>query len=176
MTAHRGTADAAVRVRVRAGAGLAGRRALAVALAVAVVALGPLLAMQDRLLLGSCTTPGQVGPLAVRLALLQASPDCPAGALGMGPSGRGAVVLASVGLPALLAHLALVAVGGSLAALVTRVARGVADVLGARLVPVVERARVAPVRTRTVVVGRPRVAHGRAALGVLPTRGPPVAA
>lgn len=174
MTAHRGTAGAVARARVAVDG--AGRRALAVALAVAAVAAGPLLAAQDRLLLGSCTTPGHVGPLAMRLALLQASPDCPAGTLGLGPAGRGAVVLASVALPVLLAHLALVVVGGSLAALLVRIARGVAGVVRARLVPRVAPARLVPVRAAGPVVGRTWVAHGRASLGALPTRGPPASA
>lgn len=174
MTAHRGTADAVARVRVAARG--AGRRVLAVALAAAAVVAGPLLATQDRLLLGSCTTPGQAGPLAVRLALLQASPDCPAGALGIGPTGRGAVVLASVGLPALLAHLALVALGGSLGAVVARVVAGVAAVLRAVLPPVLPRAHATPAARRLLVVVDPRGAHGRAPFGALLTRGPPLAA
>lgn len=174
MTAHRGTAGAVARARVAVGG--AGRRALAVALAFAAVAAGPLLAAQDRLLLGSCTTPGHVGPLAMRLALLQASPDCPAGTLGMGPTGRGAVVLASVALPVLLAHLALVVVGGSLAALLARMARGVAGVLRSRLGPPVGRVRLVPVRAAVPVVGRQRISHERAGLGALTTRGPPASA
>jgi hypothetical protein len=172
MTAHRGTADAAARVRARAGAG---RPALAVALAVAALAAGPLLALQDRLLLGSCTVPGHAGPLALRLALLQASPDCP-GSLGLGPTTRGAVVLASVGLPVLLVHVALVALGGSLGALVARVARGVVGVLRSVLVPVAPRLRVGPAVRRLLAATGSRVGHGRAPVGVLPTRGPPVAA
>ncbi|MDM7855408.1 hypothetical protein [Cellulomonas alba] len=174
MTAHRGTAGAVARARVAVDG--AGRRALAVALAVAAVVAGPLLAAQDRLLLGSCTTPGHVGPLAMRLALLQASPDCPAGTVGLGPAGRGAVVLASVALPVLLAHLALVVIGGSLAALLARLARGIRGVLRARLVPPVGRVRLVPVRAAGPVVGRRRVSHGRAAFDALPTRGPPVSA
>jgi hypothetical protein len=173
MTAHRGTADAAARVRARAGAG---RPALAVALAVAALAAGPLLALQDRLLLGSCTVPGHAGPLALRLALLQASPDCPAGSLGLGPTTRGAVVLASVGLPVLLVHVALVALGGSLGALVARVARGVVGVLRSVLVPVAPRLRVGPAVRRLLAATGSRAGHGRAPVGVLPTRGPPVAA
>lgn len=177
MIARRGPLSVAVRLRADVGPL---RRALAAVLAVLAVAIGPVLALQDRLLLDACAPVAHLGPFGVlgtRLAILQPDADCPAGTLGVGPTGHSAVVLISVGLPVLLAHLALVVAGWSLSSVLARVARGVVTVLRAVLRPRPTGSAAAPVAARRLsVVGRVAPPRGRRATGVRLVRGPPVAA
>jgi hypothetical protein len=165
---------------LRAAARLGGvRRALAVVPAAGAVGLGPFLAAHDRLLLDACAPVMHLGPLGVlgtRLALLHATSDCPVGTMGVGTAGRGAVVLISVGLPVLLAHLALAVAGWSLSSLLARAVRAVGTVLTAVLAHRPGAPAPSLVTRRLLVLAPPRAPHARPAVGSLATRGPPLAA
>lgn len=127
---------------------------------------------QGRLMLHGCLSPGVLSPLGVRLALLSDAADCPVGSYGLGAAPRGAVLLLSVAVPALVAHLALVACGLGVGGL-ARAARDRLAALGARLVGGPARAATVPAAARGfVVVEHPR-AVDRALLVVRSHRGPP---
>lgn len=152
---------------------------LAVAVVLVLVSgLGGALASRTQLALHACLPgEGPVGWLGLRLALLRASVDCPEGTLALGGStSRSALVVVSVAVPTLLAHVLAAACGLSLSALLARAASGVRGVLGAawRVLPAEPRATwwraVGLVPARTVVVLR------RAGDAAHPDRGPPAPA
>ena len=105
---------------------------------------------------------GPVGWLGLRLALLRTSADCPDGALAVGGSGaHGALVVVSVAVPTLLAHVLAVAGGLGLSALLAQAASGIRLVLRAVLhvlpgAPRVPWVRAALVAAREIAVVRTR--------------------
>ncbi|QTE29824.1 hypothetical protein [Pengzhenrongella sicca] len=125
----------------------------------AAVALVAALSWPAQLVLHACLPgAGPVGWLGLRLALLSASADCPDGALAIGGTGTsGAIVIATVAVPTLLAHLLAVVGGVSLSAALSRAAAGVRAVLATvvRVLPDAPRAR----RVRAVAAGVVRLAR-----------------
>ncbi len=105
--------------------------------ALATIGVGALLQvlLGGRVLLHACTTAdGPLAMLGVRLALLQGGADCPDGTLAMGPADpRGAVLVLSLAVPVLAAHVALGACGLGLTAIMVRVAGAAAQVLAGAL-------------------------------------------
>ncbi len=163
-------------MRARRAGVLADPRAAVAAAGLAALA-GLLLAASGRVLLHQCVAAVGLSPLGVRLSVLQDAADCPDGTYAFGPAAGGAVLLLSVTMPLLVAHLVLTAGGAGLGVVLARAARGVAGLLhrwavrvGAPVGVVVARHAARPVerdlvrlRSRLLVVG-------------LPVRGPPVAA
>lgn len=146
--------------------------ALGVLLAVAAVAV----AAEGRVLLHQClTADGPLGALGVRLAVLRSTVECPEGTLGLGTASQGAVLLLSVALPVVGAHLLLAAGGLGLGVVVRRGAAVVRALVASRLVPLVAvpAPALVPVRRAALVpaVGPPLV--GRALDPARPHRGPP---
>jgi hypothetical protein len=149
---------------------------LAVGAVLALVSgLGAVFVSQTQFALHACLPgEGPVGWLGLRLALLRASVDCPEGTLALGGStSRSALVVVSVAVPTLLAHLLAAACGLSLSALAARAASGVREVLGAawRVLPAAPRATTW--RAARVVTARTVVVLRRAGDAAHPDRGPP---
>jgi hypothetical protein len=147
--------------------------ALGTALAVLSVVLGA----QGRVLLHQCVTAdGPLAALGVRMAVLRSAAECPEGALGLGAASTGAVLLLSVALPVLAAHLLLAACGLGLGVVTRRVAVAVRALLAAVLVPRTDLPARAVVATGRVPAPEPW-AHVRRDRGhdpARPRRGPPV--
>lgn len=144
---------------------------LGVLLSVASVVLG----VQGRVLLHQClAAEGPLAALGMRLAVLRSAAECPEGAVGLGTTSQGAVVLLSVALPVLAAHVLLAACGLGLGAAARRGAATVRALLAARLVA---RTPVAPVvvpaRVRVTADVAVRVPAGRVLDPARPHRGPP---
>lgn len=147
-----------------------GRAAFAGALAAAAVVASS----QGHVLVHRCVgAGGSWADVAIRFAVLRDAVECPDGTLGLGAVPAGAVVLASVALPMLVAHVLAAAAGASLAALAARGVRVVAGLVG-RLVRV-PRTRALPVARREPALVVPPVPV-RPALALLlarPHRAPP---
>ena len=115
-----------------------------------------------------------LGWLGLRLALLRSSVDCPNGSLALGGSvAQSALVVISIAIPTLLAHLLALAGGVSLSAVLARAASAARRVLGAALwvLPAAPRARCTPaalVAHRDLAVARAWELTGRHG-----NRGPP---
>ncbi len=152
-------------------------RHVGVLLAAALTAAAVVVSAQGHVLLHRCVEAGgSWADVAIRLAVLRDTGGCPDGSFGVGAVPRGAVVLLSVALPVLAAHVLLAGLGLGLGAVVLRGARVVAALLRAWVR--VPRLRPLPVagRVRLVV---PRPIAPRPALGLLvarPHRAPPLAA
>lgn len=148
-----------------------------VPLVAVLVAVATLVLTQGRVMLHSCVDAGQFAPFGLQLALLRDAAQCPAGTYGLGPASTGAVVLLSVGLPALVAHLVLAACGfgtwqvvrGCVRALAATGRRGLALPAAPAHVPAVRRVLVP-------VVLAPRGATRHVAMLTWSHRGPPLAA
>lgn len=145
--------------------------ALGVLLSVASVVLG----VQGRVLLHQClTAEGPLAALGMRLAVLRSAAECPEGAVGLGSTSQGAVVLLSVALPALAAHVLLAAGGLGLGVAVRRAAAAVRSVLATRLAaPTRLRPALVPARVRVTADVVVRVPAGRVLDPARPHRGPP---
>lgn len=144
---------------------------LGVLAAVAVVAP----AAAGRVMLHQCLSAGAFAPLGLRLAVLRDAADCPAGSYGLGAAPQGAVLLLSVAVPALLAHVLLAACGTGVGSLLLAVRRRVAA-LGRRWWPTTPAPlAVATTEARFVVVETPR-RHDRGLVVVRALRGPPAVA
>jgi len=108
------------------------RRAVPWSPLAALALLGALVGPAQLVLHHCVAGAGPVGWLGLRLALLRGSADCPDGALAVGGTGaHSALVVVSVALPTLVAHVLAVAGGVSLSALLSRAASGVRVVLRA---------------------------------------------
>jgi hypothetical protein len=78
---------------------------------VVLVAVVAAWAAEVRVVLHSCIAPGWLTLLSLRFDLIHPAASCPQGTYGLTPASQGAVVLLSVALPALVAHLVLIGVG-----------------------------------------------------------------
>jgi hypothetical protein len=163
------------RAHARVGAP-SGRVGLCAALAAGIVLLGAV-ALPGRIALHQCmSSGGGLGSVGLRLALLRTAADCPDGTVAVTPLAHGGVVvLLSIALPLLLAHVALGAGGVGLTTVLVRALRSAARVLAGALlrVPhapgaVVVRVTRLPASTR--VDGRWTLAD---VLAAHPHRGPP---
>jgi len=141
----------------------------------AAAALIGALAGPAQLLVHTCVPgAGSLGWLGLRLALLRSSVECPNGSLALGGTGaQGALVVISIAVPTLLAHLLALAGGVSLSAVLARAASEARRVLGAVLwvLPGAPRARRGP----AALVAHRDLAEARAAelTGRHGSRGPP---
>ena len=168
------------RVRARwteRATGPVGRRAhvlgaLGALLALASVVIG----VQGRVLLHQCVVAeGPLAALGLRMAVLRSASECPDGTLGLGAASHGAVLLLSVAVPVVAAHLLLAACGLGLGVAARRAAGVVRELLASRLVP----AAAAPVPVLTARPAAPTslvavlVRHDRGHDPARPRRGPP---
>jgi len=147
----------------------------AVAVLALVSGLAAVLDGRAQLALHACLPgDGPVGWLGLRLALLRSSVDCPDGALALGGStSRSALVVVSVAVPVLLAHVVAAVCGASLSALATRAASGLRAVLAAVWPRLPGRPRVGGVH-RVEVIGQDRsVVPWCCGDPTHPDRGPP---
>ena len=119
------------RARIGATAG----RAVVFVTAAAGIGLLEATVLPARIVLHQCvSTGGTLGLLGLRLDLLRSAADCPDGAFAFTPLARGGVVvLLSIALPVLLAHLALGAGGLGLTTALLRTVRSTVGVLAAVL-------------------------------------------
>lgn len=161
----------------RARVGVPSRRVgLWAALAAGTALLGAV-AVPGRIALHQCVSSGGgLGTVGLHLALLRTDADCPDGTVAFTPLAHGGVVvLLSIALPLLLAHIALGAGGVGLTALLIRALRSAASVLGAALLRVPRAPGVVVVRGPRLpasarVTGRGTIAD---LLAAHPHRGPP---
>lgn len=145
--------------------------ALGTVLAVAAVVIGT----QGRVLLHQCVAAdGPFAALGLRMTVLRSAVECPEGTFGLGAASQGAVLLLSVALPVVAAHLLLATCGLGLGVVVRRAVVTAAAVLASRLVPAAVVA-VPPVPHRAAPP--PDVAvcvrHDRGHDPAHPRRGPP---
>jgi hypothetical protein len=168
------------RPRRTIGAAARARRPLVgLAAAAAATALTVGFAAQGRVMLHDCVSAGgPLGPLGLRLSVLQDAADCPEGSYALGAVSRGGVVLLSVALPVLALYVLLTACGVGLSALLVRVVRQArALVSGAlpRFRSVAPRALVRP-GAGLVPSSRPVLPAVRVLVGSIARRGPPATA
>ncbi|MBO9553019.1 hypothetical protein [Cellulomonas sp.] len=146
-------------------------------LAVPVVALclvvGLALAAQGRVLLHQCLPAGGLGPWGVGMAVLRDASECPEGSYALGSVTSGAVVLLSVAVPVLVAHLLAAACGLGLSAAVVAALRAVPGLLRTLVRPVAEPVALVVRRARADVPDGPARPHARLLVVHLPVRGPP---
>ncbi|MBU4215223.1 MAG: hypothetical protein KJ792_11270 [Actinobacteria bacterium] len=142
-----------------------------------LMTLAALVLAQGRVALHSCVDAGGFAPFGLQFALLRDAAQCPAGTYGLGSTSTGAVLLLSIGLPALAAHLVLAACGFGFAR-AARACLGALAAAGRRaLVFTVARVHVVVVRPAPVPVARaPRGATEHVAMLTWSHRGPPLAA
>ena len=147
--------------------------------ALAFAGLATVAAGQGRVLLHDCVSAaGVLGPLGLRLSVLQDAADCPEGAYGLGAVSQGAVLLLSVAAPVAALYLLLTVCGVGLSALLVRAARQVRRLVGRALRGGLRAARALPVAARVRVVPGPVVASWteRVLVGSIARRGPPAVA
>jgi hypothetical protein len=165
----------APRPRVRVGVP-SWRAGLGAALAAGAAILGAV-AIPGRIALHQCLSGGGgLGSIGLRLALLRSAADCPDGTVAFTPLAHGGVVvLLSVALPLLLAHLALGAGGLGLITVLVRALRSAASVLTTVLARVPRAPGAVVVRARRPLVSAWAGAGGTIAdaLAAHPHRGPP---
>ncbi|MCU1432712.1 MAG: hypothetical protein JWP95_1817 [Actinotalea sp.] len=143
------------RARDRRRGLLAARGAVLAGLLVAAVGL---VVRQGSLLVHSCVPgDGATGWLGLRLALLRADVECPAGTLAVGGD-RGQVmgVVVMVALPVLVSHLAGLGIGLGLLAQLTGVLRAAREVL-ASVLPHLPRGAGLPAAPVTVPLTAPSI-------------------
>ncbi|MBD7917299.1 hypothetical protein H9657_03275 [Cellulomonas sp. Sa3CUA2] len=132
---------------------------------------------QGRVLLHQCVVAdGPLAALGVRMALLRSASECPDGALGLGSASTGAVLLLSVALPVVAAHVLLTACGLGLGVVARRGVAAVAALLASHLVPpVVVAGTPVPTARPLLLAGGPvvRVRRDRGHDPARPRRGPP---
>ncbi|MGY4643855.1 hypothetical protein [Cellulomonas sp. URHB0016] len=142
------------------------------------VALGPVaglaVAAQGRVLLHQCLPAGGIGPWGVGLTVLRDASECPEGSYALGAAASGAVVLLSVAVPLLVAHVVAAALGVGLSAAVRGAVRAIPAFLrtlvrGAVEAPAAVAVRLAP----AAVAGAPVRPHAALLVLHLPVRGPP---
>ncbi|GIG22552.1 hypothetical protein Cch01nite_32760 [Cellulomonas chitinilytica] len=144
---------------------------LAVALCPAV---GLALAAQGRVLLHQCLPAGGLGPWGVGLAVLRDASECPDGSYALGSVASGAVVLLSVAVPVLVAHLLAALCGVGLSAAVLGALRAVPRFLRTLVRRTVDEPAAVVVRgARMRVAAVPVRPHARLLVVHLPVRGPP---
>lgn len=147
-----------------------------VPLVAVLVAVATFLLSQSRVVLHSCVDAGQFAPFGLQLALLRDGAHCPAGTYGLGPASTGAVLLLSVGLPALLTHLVLAACGWGTWQVVRGCVRALAATGRGGLVLPAAPAHVPAVRRGLVPVAlAPSGATRHVAMLTWSHRGPPLA-
>lgn len=154
---------------------MSGARARVTAAGV-LLTLAALVLVQGRVALHSCLPAGEFAPFGLQLALLRDAAQCPAGTYGLGSTSTGAVLVLSIGLPALAAHLVLAACGLGIRQVVGRCLTTVASAGRRTLVVTVARVHVPAVRPATVpVAAAPRVLTEHIAMHTWSHRGPPLA-
>ncbi len=146
-------------------------------------ALGALLALATvlpnvlgRVVLHDClVAEGPLAALGLRLAVLRSAVECPDGSFGFGATSQGAVLLLSVAVPVVLAHVVLSACGVGLGVVARRGVTVAAAVLSARLAPHVALATpgVPAGRPWTTVDAPVHVRRDRGHDPTRPHRGPP---
>ncbi len=146
-------------------------------LAAALTAAAVAVSVQGHVLLHRCVEAGgSWADTAIRLAVLRDAAGCPDGSLAVGAVPRGAVLLLSIALPVLAAHVLLAGVGLGLGAVALRGARVVTALLRGWVgVPVARALPVAP-RVRLVVPGLVVPRPALALLVARPHRAPPLPA
>jgi hypothetical protein len=142
-----------------------------------LVALAVLVVAQSRVALHSCVDAGAFAPFGLQFALLRDAAQCPAGTYGLGSTSTGAVLVLSIGLPALLAHLVLAACGFGIRQAARGCLNAVATAGRRAWVLTVPRVHVTVVRSAPVPVApTPRGATEHVAMHTWSHRGPPLAA
>lgn len=136
-------------------------------------------AARGRLMLHACTSAdGPLSMLGVRFALLRSTADCPDGTFALVPGApQGAIVVLSLALPVVAAHVALGTCGVGVTALLVRVAASAARLLRTvlRHLPHADSPAVLPdlVRAPAPVSSVGHRLRG-ALLAAHPRRGPPL--
>ena len=162
----------------RRGPHRAGPR-LSLVAAVAFAGLAGVVAAHGRVLLHDCVSAsGVLGPLGLRLAVLQDAADCPEGTYGLGTMSQGAVVLLSVAAPVAALYLLLTVCGVGLSGLLVRAARQVRVLVGRTLRGGLRVVRPLPVDARVRVLPGVVVPAWteRVLAGGIARRGPPAVA
>jgi hypothetical protein len=153
-------------------------RAAATAAVAAAVAVAGVSVSHGLLALHSCVDGGVLDSLALHVSVLRPSAACPSGSYALGPASGSVVLVLSVALPVLVAHLLLAACGvGVCAALRVRLRR-VADA-GRRYLRRLRPGTATPVRRLALpCVDRSWTAPTRELLEMLTWshRGPPALA
>ncbi|WP_136518471.1 hypothetical protein [Cellulomonas telluris] len=166
-------------MRARRGPGLRHARARAVTLAGALLAVTPLLvAAQGRVLVHRCVpADGPAAALGLRLEVLASAAHCPQGAYALGDTAQGAVLLLTVTVPVLVAHVLLAAAGLGLGVVLRRAGSVVRALAAAAVVrrPTAAVQPAVPQVRLTAPVLPVLVRHDRGLVLVRPRRGPPVA-
>lgn len=104
------------------------------ALGAVLAAASVVLVTQGRVLLHGCVAAdGPLAALGLRFAVLRSADECPEGTLGLGAASQGAVLLLSVAVPVVAAHLLLAACGLGLGVVARRAWSAAGRVLAAGL-------------------------------------------
>ena len=162
---------------VRQVPGRVPRAQLAAALGTLLALAAALPAVLGRVVLHDClVAEGPLAALGVRLAVLRSAVECPDGSFALGATSQGAVILLSVAVPVVVAHVVLSACGLGLGVLARRGVAAAAAVVSSRLAPPVALALpgVPAGPVRTAVDAPVHVRHDRGHDPRRPRRGPPV--